>query len=88
MDTITEVLNRMTNEFDACASCTKASLSGMAEPLAQIAVENDGPLFLYRCKSCGAIWVESLRECHVISSKEAEFLFPYWKQKLSDMNGC
>lgn len=42
----------------------------MSQPLEKIAV-SDGPIFLYRCSICGALWEETLREAHPISREEA-----------------
>lgn len=65
----------MNEKTDACTECARASLAGMGEPLEQIAVEKNGPIFLYRCKSCGALWVENLRDSHQITREEAEAMF-------------
>lgn len=68
-------INTMTEKPDACVECAQASLVGMVMPLEQIAVDKDGPIFLYQCKKCGALWLENLRESYQITKEEAEAMF-------------
>ena len=58
-----------------CKECSQASLRGMSDPLEQVAT-SDGPIFLYRCKKCGALWEENLREAHTITKEDAQNRFP------------
>lgn len=45
------------------------------ERFEKIAVIPDGPAFLMKCKSCGALWHETLRSAQRIPESEAQVLF-------------
>lgn len=42
----------------------------------EIAVKEDGPAFLMRCKNCGTLWYEKLYSAERLSAPEARRLFP------------
>ena len=65
-------------EIDAtpCEECKQAAFRGMAEPLEQIAT-SDGPIILYRCKTCGCLWEENLREAHPLTTEAARKRFRF-----------
>ena len=63
------------NDDMGCDDCRKASLQGMSKPLLQIAFEKEGPIFLYRCNTCGCLWVETLRVAYPVSFSEAKAKF-------------
>jgi len=44
--------------------------------LERIAVVENGPLFLKRCRFCGTLWEESLRSIWIITPDEAKAAFP------------
>ncbi len=52
-----------------------AALRGCGRPLVQLG-ESAGPIFLYRCPRCGALWEETLREAHVVTPATARAAFP------------
>lgn len=58
-----------------CNECNLAVLSGMSAPLENVATESEGPIFLYRCRKCGCLWIETLREAHPISKEDAKNVF-------------
>ncbi len=58
-----------------CDACRRGILTGQSPPV-RIGVAK-GPIFLYHCERCGAYWLVTLREAHVISEEEARHLFPH-----------
>ena len=46
------------------------------ERFERLAVIEGGPVFLNRCKLCGALWKEDLRSATLLSPSEAVALFP------------
>ena len=66
-------------ELSACAECKQAAMSGMGEPLKRLAT-SEGPIFLYRCRKCGTLWEENLREAHPITGIAAKERFNYWTE--------
>ena len=65
----------MSEIISPCDECRQAALRGGTEPLEEIAISEEGPLFLYRCKICGTLWEANLREAHPISEKVAKTQF-------------
>jgi len=65
---------KMATDITTCKECEEAALRGMSPPLEQIAV-SDGPIFLYRCRACGGLWEENLRESHPITKEAAKERF-------------
>ena len=67
---------KMINEHLICDECREASLRGMIEPLEHLAT-SDGPIFLYRCRKCGCLWEENLRESHPVTKDVAKERFNF-----------
>jgi hypothetical protein len=44
--------------------------------LERIAVIEDGPAFLKRCRYCGTLWEETLRSIWIVTPDEAKVAFP------------
>ena len=44
--------------------------------LEQIAVIENGPLFLRRCRYCATLWKENLRSLSPVTTAEAQLIFP------------
>lgn len=65
----------MPEKDQGCPECRRASLLGMAPPLRQVA-KSDGPIYLYECIRCGALWEENLRFSQVVSQAKAKEDFP------------
>lgn len=59
-----------------CEACRTASLRGMASPPLRELGHATGPVFLYQCAECSALWEENLREAHVITEAEALRTYP------------
>jgi hypothetical protein len=47
----------------------------MGAPLRRLA-EAEGPILLYSCEKCGALWEETMRYSRVISESEARNRYP------------
>ena len=58
-----------------CKFCT-SGYHAPFERFERLAVIEDGPAFLNRCKLCGALWNESLHSATLISPSEAVALYP------------
>ena len=41
----------------------------------QVAVHRDGPTLLYKCKTCGSLWHETLRDAKLVTLEEAKELY-------------
>lgn len=63
----------MTTAFELCESCRR----GVGpERFERVAVRPDGPTFLLRCSTCGALWDETLRYSKLLSRSEALSIYP------------
>jgi uncharacterized Zn finger protein len=63
---------------DRCGDC----LQGYHAPFARferLAVREDGPSFLMRCRNCGTLWDEQLRGAATVSSETAQTVYPDFK---------
>lgn len=60
---------------EMCEAC-KVGYHTPFERFEKIAVKEDGPAFLMRCKNCGALWYEKLHSVDRLSVSEARRLFP------------
>lgn len=59
-----------------CEYCRDAWFRRHEDVLPVVLVIGEGPVFLRRCRRCGAWWEENLREMHVIDGEEARRTFP------------
>jgi hypothetical protein len=58
-----------------CADC-RVGYHTPFERFERLAVVPDGPMFLKRCKVCGCLWQETLRDARELSPEEAAQKFP------------
>lgn len=60
---------------EICAPCS-VGYHAPFERFEQVAVHRGGPTFLYKCKTCGSLWHETLRAAKRVSAQEAAALYP------------
>lgn len=63
---------------EPCEDC----FQGYHAPFARferVAVREDGPSFLMRCRNCGMLWDEQLRGAATVSPETAPIVYPNFK---------
>ena len=62
-------------ETNLCPDC-QAGYHAPFQRFERVAVIPDGPVFLQRCRTCGALWQESLHDAMRLTPTEAAAIFP------------
>lgn len=65
---------------NGCEQCHQAVLRGCAAPMKQVA-QSEGPVFLYQCEKCSALWEETMRFAQLITEADAQRTFGDWKNR-------
>lgn len=62
--------------FNLGRGCAKCRTAEKWSYLDQVAVVESGPVFLKRCRNCGQLWRERLRDISPLSERDAKREFP------------
>ncbi|MBT9447714.1 MAG: hypothetical protein IV086_18630 [Hyphomonadaceae bacterium] len=65
----------MITSREICAQCT-VGYHAPFDRFEQVAVHRNGPTFLYKCKTCGSLWHETLRDAKRATPEEVAALYP------------
>jgi hypothetical protein len=62
-------------ETNLCPDC-QSGYHASFQRFERVAVIPDGPVFLQRCRACGALWQESLHDARRLTPTETAAIFP------------